>query len=451
MFVNLVETDMLWGHRNDPINFHRCLQDFDRRLPDLLDALRPGDLLIVTSDHGCDPTTPSTDHSREHALLLAYVHGKNANGAAPRGRVRRRRRDRERLARRQGARTPLARTADRRAVIVARLRLARTGETAGSPREPPSLTGLAPQRPHGAAPAMSVAAAEHARPATGWRMSALNDPALVRARVRGRVEARAPDRAPASFDRAGRAPGRVRGRRRGASRSRSSRSGPAGRARRADAAASSMPEVDRRRPVRADGRLTQARGVEAIVGDVQDLPFRDGIFDCAVAAWMLYHVPDLDRALRELRRVLRPDGRLVAATNSERTPARALGPRSATRPSTASAPRTPSGSAAPPLHHRRAARRARHDHVPRPRGGAPTTSASTHRSAATAPTTLPYFDGPLVASRHVARLRLRAVIRPAELIERKRDGGELAAEELRELVLGYTRGTRFPTTRWPPS
>ena len=68
---NLVETDMLWGHRNDPINFHRCLQDFDRRLPDILDALRPGDLLIVTSDHGCDPTTPSTDHSREHAMLLA--------------------------------------------------------------------------------------------------------------------------------------------------------------------------------------------------------------------------------------------------------------------------------------------------------------------------------------------------------------------------------------------
>ncbi len=80
VFVNLVETDMLWGHRNDPINFHRCLQDFDRRLSDLLEALRPGDLLIITSDHGCDPTTPSTDHSREHAMLLAYVHGKNANG-----------------------------------------------------------------------------------------------------------------------------------------------------------------------------------------------------------------------------------------------------------------------------------------------------------------------------------------------------------------------------------
>jgi phosphopentomutase len=80
IFVNLVETDMLWGHRNDPVNFHRALQDFDRRLPDLLAALRDGDLLVLTSDHGVDPTTPSTDHSREHALLLAYVEGKNAAG-----------------------------------------------------------------------------------------------------------------------------------------------------------------------------------------------------------------------------------------------------------------------------------------------------------------------------------------------------------------------------------
>ncbi len=55
VYTNLVETDMLWGHRNDPVNFHRCLQDFDRRLPDLLDALQPHDLLVLTSDHGCDP------------------------------------------------------------------------------------------------------------------------------------------------------------------------------------------------------------------------------------------------------------------------------------------------------------------------------------------------------------------------------------------------------------
>ena len=78
--VNLVETDQLWGHRNDPVNFHRCLQDFDRRLSDILDALHDGDLLVLTSDHGCDPTTPSTDHSREYALLLAYAAGKNAAG-----------------------------------------------------------------------------------------------------------------------------------------------------------------------------------------------------------------------------------------------------------------------------------------------------------------------------------------------------------------------------------
>jgi phosphopentomutase len=85
VFVNLVETDSLWGHRNDPVNFHRCLQDFDRRLPDLLEALRPGDLLVLTSDHGCDPTTPSTDHSREYGLLLAYVAGRNAAGQTHEG------------------------------------------------------------------------------------------------------------------------------------------------------------------------------------------------------------------------------------------------------------------------------------------------------------------------------------------------------------------------------
>ena len=63
--------------------------------------------------------------------------------------------------------------------------------------------------------------------------------------------------------------------------------------------------------------LAQGRGVDARVGDVQELPFPDGSFDCAVAAWMLFHVPDLDRALAELARVLRPGGRLVAVTNGE--------------------------------------------------------------------------------------------------------------------------------------
>jgi SAM-dependent methyltransferase len=62
--------------------------------------------------------------------------------------------------------------------------------------------------------------------------------------------------------------------------------------------------------------LTRARGVHAVVGDVQALPFADGEFDCAVAAWMLYHVPDVVRALGELARVLRSGGRLVAVTNA---------------------------------------------------------------------------------------------------------------------------------------
>ena len=62
--------------------------------------------------------------------------------------------------------------------------------------------------------------------------------------------------------------------------------------------------------------LALDREVNARVADVQQLPFADGEFDCAVAAWMLYHVPDLDRAIAELARVLRPGGRLVAATNS---------------------------------------------------------------------------------------------------------------------------------------
>jgi SAM-dependent methyltransferase len=62
--------------------------------------------------------------------------------------------------------------------------------------------------------------------------------------------------------------------------------------------------------------LMRTRGLDARVADVQELPFADAEFDCAVAAWMLYHVPDLSRGLRELARVLRPGGRLVAVTNS---------------------------------------------------------------------------------------------------------------------------------------
>lgn len=62
--------------------------------------------------------------------------------------------------------------------------------------------------------------------------------------------------------------------------------------------------------------LARSRGVDGQVGDVQDLPFADGTFDTVVAAWMLYHVPDIDRGLGEIARVLRPGGALIAVTNS---------------------------------------------------------------------------------------------------------------------------------------
>src|SRR5204862_5671395 len=62
--------------------------------------------------------------------------------------------------------------------------------------------------------------------------------------------------------------------------------------------------------------IQRAQGIEARVGDVQDLPFADGEFDVVVAAWMLYHVPDLDRGLAEIARVLKPSSRLVAVTNA---------------------------------------------------------------------------------------------------------------------------------------
>jgi phosphopentomutase len=82
IFTNLVETDMLWGHRNDPINFYRSLSDFDTRLPDLLSALTENDLLIVTSDHGCDPTLPSPYHTREYAFALLFTPAYDAGGCA---------------------------------------------------------------------------------------------------------------------------------------------------------------------------------------------------------------------------------------------------------------------------------------------------------------------------------------------------------------------------------
>ena len=75
IFTNLVDYDMLYGHRNDPIGYAKALEEFDGKLPEIIDAMRDDDILIITADHGCDPVTPSTDHSREYIPILIY--GKN--------------------------------------------------------------------------------------------------------------------------------------------------------------------------------------------------------------------------------------------------------------------------------------------------------------------------------------------------------------------------------------
>jgi phosphopentomutase len=70
LFANLVDFDTQFGHRNDVEGYAANLERFDLRLPAVLDALAPGDALVITADHGNDPATPSTDHSREHVPLL---------------------------------------------------------------------------------------------------------------------------------------------------------------------------------------------------------------------------------------------------------------------------------------------------------------------------------------------------------------------------------------------
>jgi phosphopentomutase len=72
IFTNLVDFDMRFGHRNNPAGYAAALQAVDGRVPELLNALRQDDVLVFTADHGCDPTTPSTDHSREYVPLLVY-------------------------------------------------------------------------------------------------------------------------------------------------------------------------------------------------------------------------------------------------------------------------------------------------------------------------------------------------------------------------------------------
>ena len=75
MFSNFVDFDTLYGHRRDVEGYARSLEEFDARLPELLPRLAPGDVLILSADHGCDPTWPGSDHTREHIPVLVYGAG----------------------------------------------------------------------------------------------------------------------------------------------------------------------------------------------------------------------------------------------------------------------------------------------------------------------------------------------------------------------------------------
>ena len=75
VFTNLVNFDQDFGHRRDPLGYGDALQYFDSRLPEIKAAMSPDDLLIITADHGCDPTWPGTDHTREYVPVIAWRHG----------------------------------------------------------------------------------------------------------------------------------------------------------------------------------------------------------------------------------------------------------------------------------------------------------------------------------------------------------------------------------------
>ena len=72
LFTNLVDTDMIYGHRNDVEGYASALEYFDHKLPEILSLMKEEDILFITADHGCDPTTASTDHSREYVPVLVY-------------------------------------------------------------------------------------------------------------------------------------------------------------------------------------------------------------------------------------------------------------------------------------------------------------------------------------------------------------------------------------------
>jgi phosphopentomutase len=79
-FVNLVDFDALWGHRRDPLGYAKEIESFDVKLGELLPLLKEDDLLIITADHGNDPTYAGTDHTREKVPFMAYSPGLKGNG-----------------------------------------------------------------------------------------------------------------------------------------------------------------------------------------------------------------------------------------------------------------------------------------------------------------------------------------------------------------------------------
>ena len=84
-FTNLVDFDAMYGHRRNAQGYRDCLEDFDKRMPEILESMKEDDLLLITADHGNDPTYTGTDHTREYIPLLAYSPSFKGNGVLPVG------------------------------------------------------------------------------------------------------------------------------------------------------------------------------------------------------------------------------------------------------------------------------------------------------------------------------------------------------------------------------
>ncbi len=80
LFTNLIDFDMLYGHRNDPEGYYKALKEFDNTLPEITAHLKPEDCLMITADHGCDPVHPGTDHTREYVPIMVYSKSFKSSG-----------------------------------------------------------------------------------------------------------------------------------------------------------------------------------------------------------------------------------------------------------------------------------------------------------------------------------------------------------------------------------